>query len=90
MPQGRAKEGAPAAKPSQQGQPPQAQLRQPVPPVASPQEHASLAQQLKELASQEPDPKAAERLNSLASLNEGFSKPPKAQQPAPTPTSSAT
>ena len=52
----------------------QPKAKAPAQPVASPQEHAQAAQQLKEWAATEADPKVAERLNSLASLNEAFSR----------------
>ena len=59
------------AQPPQQPQEPE---RKPVQPVASPQEHAKMGQDLRGWAESEEDPQRKVRLDSLAALNEALSK----------------
>ena len=70
---------------SQAPQPPSRAL---VPPVLSPQQHGLVAQRLREWAASEPDPQVAERLNSVASLNQAFSKPSPRDKPEGLPSAS--
>ena len=46
----------------------------PADPLATPEEHAQAAQDLRNWAQAEVDPQAQQRLNQLASLNEAFSR----------------
>jgi hypothetical protein len=59
------------------------------PPLPSPQEHSDLAQQLLDLAENEPDPALKRRLNELAALNAMFGMSGEAET-SPEPQSSET
>jgi hypothetical protein len=50
-------------------------------PLPSPQEHSDLAQQLLDLAENEPDPALKRRLNELAALNAMFGMSGEPEQP---------